>query len=123
MFKVSSRSSFTALAIAILGGCAQTPAQVAATEPVRVVRFTGSPARMATCLPSRMEEMSAGWTVTVRGDPDRMRIQAHGGPEVGTIALIAFSNLSASIHLSPNVMTPGYMADKFEEAMRACEVP
>lgn len=123
MFNTRRHTSIAAVAIAILEGCAQTPAQVAATEPVRVVRITGNPARMAACLTARMEEMSAGWTVSVRGDTDRMRIQTHGGAEVGTIALIAFNSLDASIHLSPNVMTPGYMADKLEEALRACETP
>ncbi len=122
MLNARSRGAIMALA-ALLAGCAQTPAQVVATDPVRVITFIGTAAAMATCLTARMEEMYAGWTVSVRGEPARLRIQAHGGVEVGTVAVIAFDGRRASLHFSPNVLTQGHLADQLENAMHTCDKP
>lgn len=120
MIKAHSGVALLALA-ALLAGCAQTPAQVSATEPVRTVSISASVPDMVRCLPAKLEDLYAGWTIAVRGDALRPRIQAHGGIEIGTVAIIDLDDRRAVIRLSPNVVTPGYMADQLESAMKSCD--
>ena len=77
------------LTAALLAGCAQSPAQVAATEPVRSVRFSTGAAAMAKCLQAGIENMVPIWTVSVRGEADRPRVQVHGGVDAARDAGVA----------------------------------
>ena len=111
------------LAAAVLAGCAQTPAQVAATEPVRSVRFSTGVAAMAKCLQAGIENLVPTWTVSVRGEPDRPRVQVHGGPDAGTVAIINLDDQRAVFRFSPNVMGTTSFSDHLEAVMRGCDTP
>lgn len=111
----------SALAGVVLAGCAQSPAQVAATDPIRSVRFSASATAMAKCLQGEIENMAPVWTASVRGETDRPRIQVHGGVDAGTVAIINFDDQRAVFRFSPNIIGTASFADKLEAAMRACD--
>lgn len=111
------------LAAAVLASCAQSPAQVAATEPVRSVRFSTGAAAMAKCLQAGIENMVPIWTVSVRGEADRPRVHVHGGVDSGTVAIINLDDQRAVFRFSPNVFGTVSFADKLEAAMRVCDTP
>lgn len=111
------------MAATALAGCAQSPAQVAATDPVRSVRFSTSAPAMAKCMQASIENMVPIWTVSVRGEPDRPRVQVHGGVDAGTVAIINLEDQRAVFRFSPNVLGAASFADKLEAAMRTCDTP
>lgn len=123
---MNSRTTLMAVisTILLLAGCAATPAEVLATSPSRAIPVRSAAAPAINCILARLDEMSGSWSVSSRTTDSGTRILIHGGVDAGTLAVISLSGDAsagtATIHLSPNVITRDYFTDKVAAEIAKC---
>lgn len=110
------------LIAAMTTGCAMTPVEVAATEPVRQLTIKTEVSRLTACLMPRLENLAGPWTASYRTEGSKTTYRIHAGSDMGTIAVAAVTGNTATIHISHNILTKGSLAGILEQQIAACDL-
>ena len=113
----------TAVFLVMVAGCAMTPAEVAATDPIRRIPIKTDIGKLTDCLMPRLENLAGPWTASHRTEGQRTTFRIHGGGDLGTIAVAVVEEGMATIHISSNILTPDALAGTIEQQILACRAP